>query len=326
MAQLTLKQRYEIAALRKAGTSMSQIAAQIGKHKSTISREINRNADARSGEYRAELAQRKTQQRHKKKPKKIYLTASVEATILYYLTQEYSPEQIKGRCEREGKQMVSIERIYQYIWTDKKKGGQLYKYLRTKGKKYAKRRHLKGSRGQICNRISIEQRPEIVDRKERFGDLEINLIIGKGHHQALLTINDRATGLLFMDKVLTKKAEEIEAKTIELLQDWKPFIMTITSDNGKEFARHQSIAQALNLDFYFAHPYHSWERGANENLNGLVRQYFPKNMDFSSIDQFQIQHVIGVLNNRPRKRFDFLSPNEMLMRKLDQHHGVAFMT
>lgn len=326
MVHLTLEQRYEIAALRKSGSSISQIAVQIGKHKSTISREINRNADGRNGAYKADLAQRKTQQRHKHKPKKIRLTADVEATILYYLTQEFSPEQIKGRCDLEGKDMVSIERIYQYIWADKRKQGDLYKYLRTKGKKYAKRGHLKGSRGQISNRTSIEQRPEIVDRKERFGDLEIDLIIGKGHHQALLTINDRVTGLLFMDKVLTKQAEEIEAKTIELLKDWKPFIITMTSDNGKEFARHQGIAQALNIDFYFAHPYHSWERGANENLNGLVRQYFPKHMDFSSIDQTQIERVIDNLNNRPRKRFGFLSPNEMIKHKLDQHPAVAFMT
>ena len=326
MAHLTLEQRYKIAALRKAGASKSQIADLIGVHRSTIGREISRNADARSGVYKAELAQRKTQQRHKEKPKRIHLTVEVEASILYYLTQDYSPEQIKGKCDRASKTMVSIERIYQYIWADKKKGGHLHKYLRTKGKKYAKRGQLKGARGQIANRTSIDERPEIVERKERLGDLEIDLIIGKGHQQALLTINDRATGLLFMDKVLTKRAEEIQAKAIELLQDWIPLIKTITSDNGKEFARHERIAQALNIDFYFAHPYHSWERGANENLNGLVRQYFPKQMDFRGIDQTQIKSVVDRLNNRPRKRFGFLSPNEMLKHKLEQQPAVAFMT
>ncbi|MEO1185703.1 MAG: IS30 family transposase [Cyanobacteria bacterium J06636_27] len=326
MAQLTLEQRYEIAALLKTGSSLTKIASQIGKHKSTISREIRRNADGRSGAYRAELAQRKTQRRHKEKQKKITLCAEIEARILDYLTQEYSPEQIKGRCKREGKAMVSTERIYQYIWEDKKRGGILYTYLRNKGKKYAKRGQTKGSRGQIPNRISIEQRPEVVELKERFGDLEIDLVIGKGHQQALLTINDRATGLLFMDKVPNKKAEEIEAKTIELLQDWKPLIWTITSDNGKEFARHQTISEQLNIDFFFAQPYHSWQRGANENLNGLVRQYFPKNMDFKSINQAQIKQVVNTLNNRPRKRFDFLSPNEMVKLKIDQHKDVAFIT
>jgi len=326
MAQLTLEQRYEIAALRKAGSSITKIANQIGKHKSTISREIKRNADGRSGAYRAELAERKAKQRHKEKPKKTALNAEIEARILYYLTQEYSPEQIKGKCEREGKDMVSIERIYQYIWVDKKRGGRLYTYLRTKGKKYAKRGHKKGSRGQIPNRTGIEQRPQVVDLKERFGDLEIDLVIGKEHQQALLTINDRATGLLFMGKVPNKKAEEIETKTIELLQDWKPLILTITSDNGKEFARHQAISEQLNIDFYFAQPYHSWQRGANENLNGLVRQYFPKDMDFKSINQAQINHVVNTLNNRPRKRFHFLSPNEMLKQKIEQHNDVAFIT
>ena len=326
MAQITLKQRYEIAALLKIGSSLTQIAAQIGKHKSTISREVKRNADGRSGEYRADLAQRKSQGRHNEKRKKITLCAEIEARILNYLTQEYSPEQIKGRCNLKSKAMVSIERIYQYIWEDKKRGGLLYTYLRNKGKKYAKRKQTKGSRGQIPNRTSIEQRPEVVELKERFGDLEIDLVIGKGHQQALLTINDRATGLLFMDKVPNKKAKEIEAKTIELLQDWKPLIWTITSDNGKEFARHQTISEQLNIEFFFAQPYHSWQRGANENLNGLVRQYFPKDMDFKSIQQEQINQVVNTLNNRPRKRFDFLSPNEMVKLKIDHHSAVAFIT
>ena len=326
MGHLTLEQRYKIQALREIGKSLSEIGGQIGKDKSVISRELRRNGDRRNGAYKADLANRKAQTRHKTKPKKKRLTAQVEANILYYLTMDFSPEQIKGRANLESKAMVSIERIYQYIWTDKKAGGKLYRYLRTKGKKYAKRGELKGSRGQIIGRIGIEQRPEMVEHKERFGDLEIDLIIGKGHRQALLTINDRATGLLFMDKVPTKEARHIEAKTVELLQDWIPLIQTITSDNGKEFARHQQIATQLNIDFFFANPYHSWERGANENLNGLVRQYFPKDMEFNSIDKEQIEQVVNILNNRPRKRFDFLSPNEMMSQKLNQQQSVAFIT
>ncbi len=135
------------------------------------------------------------------------------------------------------------------------------------------------------------------------------------HKGALLTINDRATGMLKMVKVESKEAAEIEQKTIELLEDWKPVLFTITSDNGKEFANHAGIAKSLNIDYYFAKPYHSWERGANENLNGLVRQYFPKKTSFANITQKDIDKVVNILNNRPRKRYDYFSPNEMFLKK-----------
>jgi IS30 family transposase len=326
MAQLTLEQRYKIEAWLEAGKSRGQIAQFISKDKSVVSREIKRNSDGRNGQYKADLAHRKAQNRHKLKPKKRRFNAEVEANVLYYLTMDYSPEQISGRAAKDSREMVSTERIYQYIWEDKRKGGKLHQYLRTKGKRYAKRGQAKGRRGQIPGRVGIEHRPEGVERKERFGDLEIDLVVGKGHKQALLTINDRATGMLFMDKVESKEAERIEEKTVELLRDWIPLIHTMTSDNGKEFARHQNIAEKLTIDFYFALPYHSWQRGANENLNGLVRQYFPKDMDFRTIDKAQIQQVVQTLNNRPRKRFGFLSPNEMLAQTLDQQLDVAFIT
>lgn len=155
----------------------------------------------------------------------------------------------------------------------------------TKGKRYAKRGQAKEHREQIPGRVGIEHSPEAVERKERFGDLEIDLVVGKGHKQALLTINDRSTDMLFMDKVESKEVERIEEKTVELLRDWIPLIHTMTSNNGKEFARHQNIAEKLTIDFYFALPYHNWQRGANGNLNGLVRQYFPKDMDFRTIEK-----------------------------------------
>ena len=169
-------------------------------------------------------------------------------------------------------------------------------------------------------------RPEIVDKKERIGDLEIDLVIGKDHNGALLTINDRATGLLFMGKVDTKESIAIETKIVELLKDWKPLLHTITSDNGKEFSNHQQIAQKLEIDYFFAKPYHSWERGANENLNGLIRQYFPKKSNFENITQEQIERVINILNNRPRKRFGFKTPNEIFAQKLNENCDVAFIT
>ena len=326
MNHLTLEQRYEIESWRKAGKGVSEIAIETGRDKSVISREINRNKDLRSGVYSAKLAERKTFERHSKKAKARRFSAVVEISILHYLAMDFSPQQIVGRAKMEGMEMVSIETIYQYIWEDKRKGGLLYKSLRTGGKKYRKRSHLKDNRGLIAGRVDIDKRPAIVDSKERLGDLEIDLVIGQNHKGALITINERSTGVLFMGKVDNKEARTIESKTIELLQDWKPLIKTITSDNGKEFAGHQEIATSLDIDFYFAKPYHSWERGANENLNGLIRQYFPKKSDFKSITNDKIKQVIDMLNNRPRKRFGYKTPNEVFAEKLNNLATVAFIT
>lgn len=326
MAHLTLEQRYEIESWQKAGKGISEIAIEIGKDKSVVSREIKRNKDLRSGVYRAKLAERKTTERHSVKAKASRFNASIEINVLHYLALHYSPEQMVGRAKLDGVEMVSIETIYGYVWQDKRKGGILHKSLRKQGKTYRKRGHLKDNRGVIAGRVDIDKRPLIVDKKERLGDLEIDLVIGKDHKGALITINDRSTGLLFMDKIDSKEASKVESKAIELLQDWKPLIKTITSDNGKEFAGHQGIADSLGIDFYFAKPYHSWERGANENLNGLIRQYFPKKSDFRLITNERIKQVINILNNRPRKRFGYRTPNEVFAEKLNNLATVAFIT
>lgn len=226
---------------------------------------------------------------------------------------------------KDGVVYVSHETIYKYVWNDKKKGRGLYKHLRTKGKTYRKRGASKDKRGQIVGRIGIENRPIEVEEKQRFGDLEIDLVIGKDHKGALLTINDRSTGMLQMKKIENKDAEIVKNATIKLLENWKPFLQTITSDNGKEFAKHKSIAEELEIDYYFANPYCSWERGANENLNGLVRQYFPKGSDFSLITDELVKKVVKKLNNRPRKRHQFNSPNEVYLQKLNNNQAFAFI-
>jgi IS30 family transposase len=145
----------------------------------------------------------------------------------------------------------------------------------------------------------------------------MDLVMGKDHKGALVTINDRSTGMLKMAIVDSKDSEVIQKKAIEMLQEWKPFLKTITSDNGKEFAKHKTIAESLDIDYYFANPYCSWERGANENLNGLVRQYFPKGSDFSLITQEQVDIVVQKLNSRPRKRHQYSSPYEVYLQKLN---------
>jgi IS30 family transposase len=270
MSHLTQAQRYTIAVLKKENRSQTYIAKQIDKSKSVVCRELQRNSDKRSGDYRAELAQNKCLERHQKKPKKIRFTDSVKSYVIEGLDKDYSPEQIAGLAKKEGFECVSAERIYQYVWHDKQQGGLQYHRLRTVGKRYRKRGSAKDKRGQIVGRVDIDKRPKIVEEKTRFGDLEIDLVIRGNHKQALLTINDRLTGVVKIRKVENKEADGIEKATVAALQDWKPLLHTITSDNGKEFANHSAIAKELKIDYYFAKPYHSWERGANENLNGLI--------------------------------------------------------
>jgi transposase, IS30 family len=316
MIHLTPGQRYEIGILKTKGYSQAEIGKSIGKDKSTICREFKRNSDLRNGVYKAELAQKKCNERHRVKPKNIRFTEPIKLYVNNCIQLDYSPEQIVGRSKKIGQDCVSTETIYKHIWQDKHNGGLLSEHLRKKGKKYAKRGALKGTRGQIPGRVDIDLRPAIVEAKERIGDLEIDLVIGKDHNGALLTVNDRATGMLKMAKIDSKEANVIEAKLIEILEDWKPFLQTITSDNGKEFANHIAIAEALNILYFFAKPYQSWQRGANENLNGLIRQYFPKKSDFNLIKKDYVQEIENKLNNRPRKRYGFKTPNEVFSQKL----------
>jgi transposase, IS30 family len=320
MSHLTKEQRYTIGKLYQSGKTKTEIAAIISKHKSVITREIQHNCDKRNGKYDADLAQRKCEKRHADKAKNIALTQAVKDHIAAMLAQKYSPEQIAGSAKKQGIPCVSHERIYQHIWQDKKQKGVLYFNLRTQGKRYRKRGSAKDKRGIIKDRVDISNRDPIVENRERFGDLEIDTIIGKDHKGAIITINDRATGMLKMKKTNGKDAKDLAANVAQMLQEWKPYLFTITADNGKEFADHKTIAEALELQFFFARPYHSWERGSNENLNGLIRQYIPKKTDFDTITDQYIQQIETDLNNRPRKRFNFESPLKMFQQK------VAFIT
>jgi len=326
MGQLTVEQRYTIQVLKKQGIAQNKIAAEVGRCASVVCREIQRNCDKRGGEYKADLAERKCKARHSSKPKKVLFTADIQQFVETHLREDYSPEQIVGIANRTNQPCVSVERIYQFIWSDKKQGGDLYKHLRTQGKRYRKRGASKDKRGQIKDRNGIENRPAIVDEKSRIGDLEIDLVIGKNHKKAILTANDRASGKTKIALLNSKSAEEIQNKVTKLLQEWKPFIKTITSDNGKEFANHKEIAKKLGVEYYFARPYHSWERGANENYNGLLRQYFPKGYDFSLITEKQLKYVENKINNRPRKRFGFLSPNQVFLQSIINNGEIAFIT
>ena len=269
MGHLTLEQRYTIQVLREEKLSQQAIANRIGKDKSVVSREIRRNADKRNGTYKAELAQRKYTERMTSKPKACKFTEEIKTIVEKLLANDYSPEQIAGRRKLEGRPCVSHERIYQYIWEDKMRKGQLYLHLRHHGRKYRKRGAAKDSRGKICDQVSIDERPEIVASKIRFGDLEMDTVLGKNHKGAILTINDRATKLCWIRLLAGRESEPLAKQVIEVLKPLQSIIQTITVDNGKEFALHKAITQQLKIPIYFAHPYHSWERGANENMNSF---------------------------------------------------------
>jgi IS30 family transposase len=322
---ITKAQRYTISSMLNQGYKQFEIAKAIGKDKSVISRELKRNSDIRSGNYKDELANKKYAKRQKEKHKYRKFTLEMQKEVEVLLREDYSPEQVVGVFVKQVKPIVSIERIYQHIWDDKKASGTLYTHLRRQGRSYRKPGASKDNRGVIKNRISIEQRPLEVEKRNRFGDLEVDLIIGKNHEQAIVTINDRASGMLKMKKTPSKEAKVVRETITELLEDWVPYIFTITSDNGKEFAEHQRVAEKLYLDYYFAHPYHSWERGSNENLNGLIRQYIPKKTDFKTLSNQYIKDIETKLNNRPRKRFNFESPI-FEMEKLLFNQKVAFVT
>ena len=325
MTHVTASQRYTISSMLNQGYKQIEIAKAIDKDKSVVSRELKRNSDSRSGIYKDELANRKYTKRQKEKHKYRKFTSEMQKEVEVLLRQDYSPEQVVGVFLKLGKPVVSIERIYQHIWDDKNASGTLYTHLRRQGRAYRKRGASKDNRGIIKNRISIEQRPLVVEKRKRFGDLEVDLIIGKNHEQAIVTINDRASGMLKMKKTPSKEAKIVQETITELLEDWLAYIFTMTSDNGKEFAEHQAIAEESYIDYYFAHPYHSWERGSNENLNGLIRQYIPKKTDFKTLSNQYIKDIETKLNNRPRKRFNFESPI-FEMEKLLFNQKVAFMT
>ncbi len=308
--QLTQEQRYQIYALMKMGHKQIEIANCIGVDKSTISRELKRNHGQRG--YRPKqahgLAMSRRRQGQCRIPSETWVL--IEAKIRL----EWSPEQISGWLLKDYHIQISHEWIYQYILNDKRAGGDLYKHLRCQ-KKRRKRYGSHDQRGKLPNRRSIEERPGIVDQLQRLGDWEVDTIVGKGHHQAVVTLTERKSRLALLRKVNHRTAELVRDAVIELLHPVADRTHTITADNGKEFADHERIAKDLGIDFFFAHPYAAWERGANENMNGLIRQYIPKNRDLSSVTHNELEQIMIKLNHRPRKCLDFKSPFEVFFEQ-----------
>jgi IS30 family transposase len=310
-AQLTREQRYQIYILRKAGHLQNFIARELGVHPATISRELERGRGRRG--YRPkqadELAAARKQQRYRTR-----ISAATWAMIESLVRQDWSPEQVAGWLSKEKRVCVSHERIYQYIYADKARGGTLFHHLRCR-KRRRKRYGSYDRRGQMPNCRSIEERPQVVEQRKRLGDWEADTIIGQNHQQAILSLVERKSKLCLLKKVERNTALAVEQAIEELLRPLAAKVKTITSDNGREFANHQSVEKKLKAYFYFAHPFAAWERGTNENTNGLVRQYFPKGSDFSKITEQDIQQAMARLNNRPRKRSNYRTPQRVFFKE-----------
>lgn len=313
---LTSSQRYEIAAYLKCNKSQKFIAEELGVSESSISRELKRNKLKRGG-YSPEKAQENANIRKERFSYNRRFTPAIKGFVEEKLIQEqWSPEQILGYCKKHKIDMVSVERIYQYIREDKKNGGKLYTHLRHQLKH--RKRPVSGKQEVIKNKKSIEARPEIVSTNQEFGHFEIDLIIGAEGKGAILTVVERKTKFLFMEKLKGKNAKELAKSMVSTLLPYKNSVKTITSDNGTEFAEHQYISQKLNCDFYFAHPYSSWERGLNENTNGLVRQYIPKGTYFEKVSKENIKEYQHKINRRPRLTLDFEEPKNLFFKFVDE--------
>lgn len=309
--QLAREQRYQINVLKKAGHNQTYIAALIGCHKSTISRELRRNRGQHSYRYRQaeELSYDRQCEAYRSR-----IAWETWQQVERLLRQDWSPDQISAYLKREQQPSVSHEWIYLYVYADKRRGGTLHRHLRSQ-KKQRKRYSGYLRRGQIPNRTSIDKRPQIVASKSRFGDWEVDTIVGARHKGGILCAVERKSKLTRLRKLASKAAAEMKDKTIELLAPLAARVHTITVDNGKEFCEHELIATGLDARVYFAHPYASWERGLNENTNGLVRQYFPKKYEFASITDQDLQQVEDLLNNRPRKTLGYRTPNEVFFKQ-----------
>jgi IS30 family transposase len=312
---LTQDERYQISILLKAGHKQNAIAMLLERDKSTISRELRRNRGHRG--YRPKQAQCLALERLKNCANAPRVNADAWVFAQSKLSEQWSPEQISGFLKTNRQPAISHETIYHRIYADKRSGGTLWQHLRLQ-KQRRKRYGHHDRRGCIPGRVSIDARPAVVEKRSRVGHWEGDTVMGANHQQAIVSLIERKSRFALMAKVERKTAQATADVIIGLLAPFKVRVRSLTTDNGTEFAHHARIAEQLDTDVYFAHPYASWERGANENLNGLIRQYFPKKCRFDTITQQEIEFAMNRLNHRPRKCLGFKTPHEVFMQSLNR--------
>jgi transposase, IS30 family len=300
---LSQTERYQIYSLMKAGQSIAQIAKLLGRHRSTVWREIQRGCGGRG--YRPSQAQHLADERATASRNAAQMSDPCWAQVQQCLYQQWSPEQIAAHVD------ASHESIYQRIYADKAAGGDLYMHLRSQKKR--RKRHACGRdrRGHIPNRRPISERPAHINERAQVGHWEGDTMIGKGHKKAIVTVVERKSGYAMLALVDAKSAALVGQAMQECLEPVAALVKTMTLDNGKEFAQHEQFDQALNCATYFADPYSSWQRGSNENFNGLVRQFIPKSRHLNTVTHEELAMIEDKLNHRPRKRLGFKTPHEV---------------
>lgn len=306
--QLTSGERYELRALRRQGYSKAAIARAMGRHRSTIGRELARNS-RKDGGYRPYTADEMTRARRRRSRRNRRFTGTDWDLVVARLEQHWSPEQISGRLKRSGELRISHETIYRYVWLNKKQGGVLYRYLRQAGKKRRKRYGRYDSRGRLAGKRHISERPPGAENRSRIGHWEVDTMVGPGK-PCILTLVERKIGLVLVAKLRARTVAELNRAAVRLINNAPLPVRTITADNGTEFHGYKDIEAATGVKFFFATPHHSWERGTSENTNGLIRQYLPKRSSMARVSQATCNRIAGKLNSRPRKRLDYLTPAE----------------
>ena len=307
--QITFEERYTLGLLRRQGLSSATIACILGRHRSTILREIRRNRARSDGRYRAQLADWYARGRRSRSRRNRRFSAADWARVEALLRKDWSPEQVAGWLRRQGLLAISHETIYRYIWADKHDGGTLHGHLRGARKKRRKRYGSYESRGRVAGKRPITTRPVIVEARAQLGHWEADTVLGPGR-PCILSMVERKTGYVLIGKLLARTTAEVNRRATQLIVRQRRAVRTITADNGTEFHGYAALEQATGTRFYFATPHHAWERGTNENTNGLIRQYLPKGQNMARLKQHDCNAIARQLNRRPRKRLGYRTPEE----------------
>ena len=310
--QLTAEERFLIAALRTHWIGIPEIAAILGRHRSTVWRELQRNAAPYDGGYRSARAHERAGARRKRSRRNSRFGSSEFARVEALLKEKWSPEQIAGHLERSGELAISHETIYRHVWRDFHRGGLLHRQLRGARKQARKRYRSYDSRGRLAGKRHISEHPAAVEVRRETGHWEIDTVMGTGS-DCVLTLVERKTGFLLVGKLRARTKEETSRATIALMRRHPGSFKTITSDNGTEFHCYRQIEAATGVRFYFATPHHAWERGTSENTNGLLRQYLPKRTSMAPLTQARCDSIAHDLNSRPRKRHAYKTPLECFL-------------
>ena len=308
--QITKEERYMISALRQEGLCPAAIARRLGRHRSTISREYARNGSRWDNGYRPSRAQEQANGRRSRSRRNQRFDELDWIFVDSLLREKWSPEQAAGYLRKRGTVSISHETIYCHVWKDRENGGDLCKHLRCATKKRRKRYARYDSRGRLAGKRHISERPSWIARRSQVGHWEIDTVMGSGDGHCIVTLLERATGYVLIGKLASRNMEETTRRTIQLIRKHPGKFKTITADNGTEFHAYKKIEKATGVKIYFATPYHSWERGSNENANGLIRQYLPKRKSMAYVTQHDCNQIAEKLNTRPRKRYDFDTPEE----------------